>query len=241
MIESGDRVLLLAEGREYYVRAGAGTLQTDLGTLDLSRLVGIEPGNTIASHRGILFTLRIPRATDFFAHAPRSGAPMLPRDIGYVIAATGMNRNDSVLDAGTGSGISAIYFGGIARSVDTYEQRSEFAKIAEANIRDAKLENVQVFAEDVLAARGEYDVIHLDLSIRCEHVEHAHRLLRPGGYLACYTPFIEQMSIVMDASAGLFPEVHAHECLDREMTRTARGTRPSTRVGHSGYITIARK
>ncbi|MDI6719978.1 MAG: rRNA adenine N-6-methyltransferase family protein [Methanomicrobiales archaeon] len=241
MIESGDRVLLLAEGRDYYVRAGEGTLQTDLGTIDLSRLIGREPGSTIASHRGVLFTLRAPRATDFFAHASRSGAPMLPRDIGYVIAATGMNRRDAVLDAGTGSGIAAIYFGGIARSVETYEQRTEFAAIAEANIRDAKLENVRVVAEDVLTARGEYDVIHLDLSVRREHIEHAYHHLRPGGYLACYTPFIEQMSLVLDVSAGLFPEVHAHECIDREMTRTARGTRPSTRVGHSGYITIARR
>lgn len=52
---------------------------------------------------------------------------MLPRDIGMVIAHTGMNRNDNVLDAGTGSGIAAIYFGGIARHVVTYEKRADFA------------------------------------------------------------------------------------------------------------------
>ena len=42
---------------------------------------------------------------------------MLPKDIGLVIAYTGMNRHDEVLDAGTGSGIAAIYFVGIAAHV----------------------------------------------------------------------------------------------------------------------------
>ena len=69
---------------------------------------------------------------------------MLPKDIGLVIACTGMNRNDRVLDAGTGSGIAAIYFGGVAGKVVTYEIRPEFARQAEKNVADAKLSNVQV-------------------------------------------------------------------------------------------------
>jgi tRNA (adenine57-N1/adenine58-N1)-methyltransferase len=65
--------------------------------------------------------------------------------------------------------------------------------------------------------------------------------LRPGGFLACYTPFMEQMALVLDEAREIFVKVNAFECIEREMTRSARGTRPSTRVGHSGYITIARR
>jgi tRNA (adenine57-N1/adenine58-N1)-methyltransferase len=166
---------------------------------------------------------------------------MLPRDIGFVIGQTGMNRQDRVLDAGTGSGIAAIYFGGIVRSVDTYEIRPEFARKAAISIQDAGLENVQVISADLIEAGGEYDIVHLDMNIRSEHVEHARTLLRPGGFLACYTPFLEQMSLVMDTAAPLFRLVQAFEVSEREMIRSARGTRPSTRVGHSGYITIARR
>jgi len=241
MIEEGERLVLVLGTREYYVRAGEGTLSTDLGMLDLASLVGMGYGGIIATHLGREFVVRRPRATDFFAHASRTGAPMLPKDIGMVIAYTGMNKNDDVLDAGTGSGIAAIYFGGIARRVVSCEIRPEFAKKAEKNIRDAGLDNVEVRACDVLEADGEYDVVHLDLGVREEHIVHAHRLVRPGGYLACYTPFIEQMSAAYDAAANLFSEVHTYECMEREMTRGSRGTRPSTRVGHSGYITIARR
>jgi tRNA (adenine57-N1/adenine58-N1)-methyltransferase len=241
MIEANDRVLLIGQGREYWVRAGTGTFSTDKGQADLNQLVGASPGDTIATHTGSEFTIRIPRPTDFFVHGKRSGAPMLPKDIGLVIAYTGMNRNDDVLDAGTGSGIAAIYFGGIAKTVKTCEIRPEFSALAQKNIAEAKLTNVEAVAADLLEVTGTYDVVHLDMQILPEHVAHAHLLLRKGGYLACYTPFLEQMAIVVDAASALFPEVHTHELIEREMTRTKRGTRPSTSVSHSGYITIARK
>ncbi|QSZ67830.1 methyltransferase domain-containing protein [Methanofollis aquaemaris] len=243
MIQAGERLLLVSNKREYYVRAGEGTLSTDLGILDLEALVGAAYGSIAATHLGHEFTVRRPKATDFFNHASRTGAPMLPKDIGMVIAYTGMNKNDVVLDAGTGSGIAAIYFGGIARSVVTCEIRPEFATRAEKNIRDAGLENVEVRACDVLDVEGEecFDIVHLDLPVTYDHVARARALLVPGGYLACYTPFIEGMNAAYDAAATLFSEVHTYECMEREMTRGKRGTRPSTRVGHSGYITIARR
>ena len=241
MIEPDDRVLLVGEGREYYVRAGAGTLSTDKGQVDLALLVGASAGDPITSHTGARFIVRIPRPTDFFTHAKRSGAPMLPKDIGLVIACTGMNRNDTVLDAGTGSGIAAIYFGGIARRVTSYEIREEFAALAKKNLLDARLANVEVVAGDVLSADGRYDIVHLDMQIEPAHVEHAFNLLNAGGYFACYTPFLEQMAVVVDCAQPRFSEVHTHELIEREMTRSKRGTRPSTSVCHSGYVTVARK
>jgi len=241
MIDAGDRVLLAGEGREFWVKAGPGKLGTDKGQLDLESIVGKSGGDIITSHSGAEFTIRIPRPTDFFAFGKRSGAPMLPKDIGLVIAYTGMNHNDDVLDAGTGSGIAAIYFGGVAKTVTTYEIRPEFSTLAMKNITEAKLPNIVAVAKDFLDAEGSYDVVHLDLQIQPKHVTHAFSLLRSGGYLAVYTPFLEQMAIVVDAATPLFREVHTHELIEREMTRSKRGTRPSTSVSHSGYVTIARK
>lgn len=241
MFDPGDRVLLVGGGRTFFVRAGTGSFSTDRGVLNLDALLRASPGDIVRTHTGHEFRVLVPRAPDFFARASRSGAPMLPKDIGLVIACTGMSRNDRVLDAGTGSGISAIYFGGIARDVVTYEIRPEFARQAEKNVADAKLSNVQVVCGDVKSASGIYDIVHLDLHVTPEIIRHAWSLLVPGGYLACYTPFLEQLFTVMDTVTGLFSEVVAHECIGREITRGPRGTRPSTRVGHTGYITVARK
>jgi tRNA (adenine57-N1/adenine58-N1)-methyltransferase len=119
--------------------------------------------------------------------------------------------------------------------------RPEFSALAQKNINEAKLKNVESIAADFLSADGTFDVVHLDMQIQPEHIVHALSLLNSGGYLACYTPFLEQMAIVVDAASGLFSELHTYELIEREMTRSKRGTRPSTSVCHSGYITIARK
>ncbi|MCP1663112.1 MAG: protein-L-isoaspartate carboxylmethyltransferase [Methanocalculus sp. MSAO_Arc1] len=242
MIQEGDRVILVGSRREYYLRAGPGKFGSDAGEIQLPDLIGKMPGEIIETHLGKKFLIRVPRPPDLFAHGKRSGAPMLPKDIGMVIAYTGMNRKDTVLDAGTGSGVAALYFGGIAGHVDTYEIRPEFAKLAEKNIADAGLETVTVHTGDLLSASGSYDIVHLDMMIGREHVVHAHSLLVPGGFFVSYTPFFEQTFAVMDACSDIFHGgVTCFECMERELTRSNRGTRPSTRVGHSGFLTVARK
>ncbi|PWR73447.1 rRNA adenine N-6-methyltransferase family protein [Methanospirillum stamsii] len=241
MISTGDRVILSGKGKNYVVRAGEGSLGTDLGMVDLSLLLGKEPGDIITTKSGKELFIRLPRATDFFEQAKRSGAPMLPRDIGLVIGLTGMNKHDHVLDAGTGSGVAAVFFAGIAGRVTTCERREEFYHLALENIRETGLPNIEVLNRDVLMMDGSYDIVHLDLGITQEHVVHAFSLIRAGGYLVCYTPFFEQMGTVYDTAMELFSEVSAYESIMRDMDRSLRGTRPSTKVCHSGYLTVARR
>lgn len=241
MIGASDRVIISCNGKSWFVRASDGKLGTDLGLVDLGLLIGKEPGDVIHTHSGKEFLIRLPRATDFFEYAKRSTAPMLPRDIGLVIGLTGMNKYDQVLDAGTGSGISAIFFAGVAAHVTSYERRAESAEQARLTISEAGIQNLEIINGDILKETRMYDVVHLDLGLTPEHIFHAHSILKPGGYLACYTPFFEQMALAYDGAKGLFGECSSYECIMRDMDRGERGTRPSTRVCHSGYITIMRK
>ncbi|MDD4299877.1 MAG: rRNA adenine N-6-methyltransferase family protein [Methanomicrobium sp.] len=241
MISENDRVLLKGEKREFFARACDKELSTDKGILKLSDLIGLKSGDLIYTHLKKPFKVIVPRPVDYYSYAKRTGAPMPPKDIGMVIAYTGMNKKDIVLEAGTGSAVASIFFGGIAEKVVSYERREDFAEICRRNIEDAGLLNVEVIAGDFLSATGEYDVVHLDMQIEKEHVIHAHSLLKSGGYLSTYTPFFEQTFCVMDTAEGLFSEVVCHELIEREISRTERGTRPSTRVCHTGYITICRK
>ena len=241
MIEIGDRILLSNSKHSFFARAGAKALCTDFGIIDLDALVGRSPGDQVTTPSGETFIVHLPRPTDFFIEAKRSGAPMLPRDIGLVIGLTGMNRRDRVLDAGTGTGICAFFFSGIAASVVSYERRPEFYERACTNLKEAGATNIELVCGDVREASGFFEVVHLDLLLEPSHIVHAHSVLTPRGFFAGYTPFIEQMSLLYDTASDLFSEVTSYECIVREMERSERGTRPSTRVGHSGFITIARK
>lgn len=236
-------LLLRHEEREFLVSVDEEELHTDLGVVDLR---GLEPGTQVETHLGARFDVLRPRAPDFFRHAKRTGAPLMPKDIGLIIAHTGLNKNDVVLDAGTGSGILATYLGEIAHQVISYERREDFARVARENIQLAGLDNVEVRCGDVIEAMQEieesFDVITLDLGDAHRAVGHARGVLRPGGYLAVYSPFFEQAKAIRVAvDEEGYEQVRTVECVEHDLDVGRRGTRPSTRVAHTGWITLARR
>jgi tRNA (adenine57-N1/adenine58-N1)-methyltransferase len=247
MIAHGEFVLLKAAGgREYFLTVGDEKLHTDLGTVELKQVEGMEWGSVVESHLGKPFTVLKPRAPDFFKHIRRTGAPMMPKDIGAIIAHTGICPSDVVLDAGTGSGVLAIYLGTIARKVISYEANEQFVDVARKNVAHAGLSNVEVRHGDILReiglVEGPFDVVTLDMQEASGVVEGAHKKLRTGGFIAAYSPFFEQATEVRKAVdlAG-FQEISTIIVNEQELEVGKRGTRPSTRVGHTGFITIARK
>lgn len=239
-------LLLVAEGRRYLCEPGA-ELQTDLGVLRLPETA--EPGDVVETHLGTRFRVLRLRGPDLFDELERTGAPMLPRDIGLVIGLTGAGVGDRVLDAGTGSGILSVYLAGVGAMVTTYEREPSFAEVARANMRTAGVgDRVEVREADILDALEElraaepFDVVTLDTGDADAVVPAVPDLLRPGGYLVVYSPFVEQTRAVVTAAreAGL-AGVEAIETIQRELQIDPRGSRPTpSGVGHSGYLTVAR-
>ena len=231
--------------KEYFVKL-EGKMHTDLGIIKLDELRSKNFGDKISSHLGVEFVIQKPRAPDFFIHAKRSGAPMMPKDIGVIISNTGLCSSDHVLDAGTGSGILAIYLGQIAEKVVTYEVREEFLEIARNNIALTGLSSIECRHGDIVEEIGKldekFDVITLDTIAAARVIPFVPDVIFPGGFLVTYSPFLEQAKEIREAIGKTnFIEVRTIETLEREISFTERGTRPATaRVGHTGFITIAR-
>ena len=231
--------------KEYFVKPD-GEMHTDMGIIRLDELRKKNFGERISSHLGIEFIIRKPRAPDFFAYARRSGAPMMPKDIGVIISSTGLCSSDCVLDAGTGSGILAIYLGSIARRVVTYEVREDFMEIANNNILLTGLSNIELrhgdIAEEIGKIDEKFDVITFDTIAASRAIPFVPEIINPGGFLAAYSPFFEQAKEIREAIGRTNSiEIRTIETIEREISFTDRGTRPSTaRVGHTGFITIAR-
>ena len=239
-------MILLVRGDREYLRAPGEELQTDLGVLTVPE--DVDPGQRLETHLGEEFIVREPRGPDLFEHFERTGAPMMPRDIGLVVGFTGAAAGDRVLDAGTGTGVLAAYLGRIDAEVVTYEQDSAFAEVARENMRLAEVEDtVDVRTGDVrdeldeLASEG-FDLLTLDTEDAPEVVRHAPDLLVSGGFAVVYSPFVEGSRAAAEAAreAGL-TDVTTHETIQREMQFDERGSRPDTRgVGHTGFLTVAR-
>jgi len=239
-------VLLVREDREYLVEPGE-RLETDLGIIE----VPDDPtaGDVVESHLGETFRVQALRGPDLFEHFERTGAPMMPRDIGLVIGHTGVAAGDRVLDAGTGTGVLAAYLGRLGAEVTTYERDPEFADVARENMAIADVaDQVHVRTGDLtdhleeLAGEG-FDVLTLDTEDAAAVVERAPTLLVRGGFLAVYSPFVESTQDVVTAAREVgLTEIETLETIQREMDFDDRGSRPSTAgVGHTGYLTFARR
>jgi tRNA (adenine57-N1/adenine58-N1)-methyltransferase len=236
-------VLLVRENREYLLEPG-DTLESDLGILELSE--GVEPGETVETHLGEAFQVRALRGPDLFNHLERTGAPMMPRDIGLILGHTGISGGDRVLDAGTGTGVLSAYMGRAGAEVVTYERNPDFAAVARENMKMAGVaDHVEVRTGDLTDHREElsgFDCLTLDTGDAATVVAHAPDLVVPGGFVAVYSPFVEQTREAVEAAreAGL-EGIETLETIQRRMDFDARGSRPSTAgVGHTGYLTFAR-
>ena len=236
-------LLFVSDDREYLLDAGE-RLETDLGILEVP--ADVSPGETVETHLGTEFVARELRGPDLFHHFERTGAPMMPRDIGLVMGHTGIAQGDRVLDAGTGTGVLAAALGRAGADVLTFEQDDDFAAVARENMALAGVEDaVDVRTGDVtgtLEALSTFDVVTLDTADAAAVVEHAPELLVPAGYVAVYSPFVESSHEVVDTARAVgLEEIETLETIQREMDFGDRGSRPSTAgVGHTGYLTFAR-
>ncbi|WP_367996441.1 methyltransferase domain-containing protein [Haloferax volcanii] len=239
-------MILLVHGDREYLRAPGDELHTDLGMLTVPE--DVEAGQTLETHIGEEFLVREPRGPDLFNHFERTGAPMMPRDIGLIVGHTGIAAGERLLDAGTGTGVLSAYLGRLGVDVTTFERDAEFADVARENMRLAGVEQrVDVRTGDItdeldeLADSG-FDALTLDTENAPEVVRHAPDLLVTGGYVAVYSPFVEGTRAAVEAAreAGL-SDVETFETIQRQMDFNDRGSRPSTAgVGHTGYLVFAR-
>ncbi|MEF8783785.1 MAG: methyltransferase domain-containing protein [Haloarculaceae archaeon] len=238
--------LFVYEDREYLLSPGE-RLETDLGILEVPE--DTSPGDVIETHLGTPFRVRQLRGPDLFHHLERTGAPMMPRDIGLVVGHTGVGTDDRVLDAGTGTGVLAAYLGRIGADVVTYERDGEFADVARENMATAGVADlVDVRKGDIcgdideLVDSGGFDVLTLDTEDAPAVVERAPDLLVTGGFVAVYSPFVEATREVVETAREVgLADVEALETIQREMDIDDRGSRPSTAgVGHTGYLTFGR-
>ncbi|PSQ26592.1 SAM-dependent methyltransferase [Halobacteriales archaeon QS_9_68_17] len=237
--------VVLVHGDREYLRDPGEELQTDLGVLDVPE--DVDPGDTLETHLGEEFVVRRLRGPDLFHHLERTGAPMVPRDVGRILGGVGVETNDRVLDAGTGTGVLAAYMGRIGADVLTFERDPEFAAVARDNMATANVADaVEVRAGDVtdhVEDLGEFDVVTLDTEDAPAVVERAPDLLARGGYVAVYSPFVEDTREVARTAREVgLANVRTLETIEREMDFDDRGSRPATAgVGHTGYLTVARR
>lgn len=235
-------------GKKYLINKSK-EFHSDLGIIKEEQIANASYGDTLITHLNKEFKVLKPNINDFIDLMERRCSILIQKDIGIVIAKTGVGSKSRILDAGTGAGAIALNFGNIVGPeghVYSYEIREDFAEIAKSNISSFGLDDIiTVKNEDVKEGIDEnnLDLIFLDLIQPYEIFEDVYESLAIGGYLAVYAPYIDQVKTSYQIAKKIgFRNLVIVETLEREIEVREQGTRPKTRmVGHSGYLLFGRK
>lgn len=240
-------MILDERGKKYVLKQGE-EFQSDLGIIKADVIDNADVGDEIKSHNDHTFKIIKPNINDFIDVMDRRCSILLKKDIGLVLAHTGLGAASRVVDAGTGAGAIALNFGNVVGSqghVYTYEIRQDFAEVAQKNIDNFGIENITVKNQDIKNGIEEdnIDLVFLDLPKPFEIFEDVWDSLNVGGWLAVYAPYVDQAKLSYRIAKKVgFYDIDISEILQRGLEVRQNGVRPKTRmVGHSGYLLFARK
>lgn len=226
-------------GKTYLV-SGKEDVHTKDGILRKEEL-SLRKG-VIKTHLGKKFFVLPPKVLDFIKKARIGPQRISLKDCGLIAAYSGVSPGSKIVDAGTGSGILAMFLANLVapETLYTYEIREDFFQLAKKNFQKAGLKNIKIKKKDIYEGIEEknLDLITLDLPEPWRVVKHAKKSLKEGGYLVSYSPSIEQSKKFFDSLGKEFYS-QTLECLVREWDMKV--LRPYSRIlAHTGFITLAR-
>ena len=244
-IKSGQEVLLL--GPRTYLLPARGIIDSKFGKLPLEKLAGKSFGYKLKVGKYI-FTVVEPTVLDFMQRKTKRGPQVvLPKDASLIAALTGAGKNWKVLDAGAGSGFMSIFLSNIGCDVTAYEVRKDFYNVAKKNVDICKAK-VNVFNRDVTKGitGKDFDLVTLDMQHPEKAIKHAHKALRPGGWLAVYSMHVEEVrEAFKEIRKHSFTKPRIIEPLEREWQIEGNAKtfmRPRNHmIAHTGFLTITRK
>ncbi len=228
-------------GRRYFVRELGENFNTSSGIVAAKDL---KSAGIIRSSKGASFLCVEPTFADLWHSLQRGPQAIIQKDIGLILAKTGVNKNSVVVDAGGGSGALCLSLANVCKTVAVYENNPEHYDLVAKNIKMVGAGNIILKQEDIYQGIAEknLDLITLDLPEPWKVVGHAAGALHAGGFLVVYLPNLTQVKMFIDAAKGTRIIVQETlELLERKWKIEDRIMRPEFEMlGHTGFLTFCR-
>jgi tRNA (adenine57-N1/adenine58-N1)-methyltransferase len=252
IIQDGSYVFIFLDAKRNWIRKvkAGDEFHSNKGKIAFDDLIGKPFGIRVESHSGQTFQIHRPSQTDIQIAMGRNTQIIYAKDAGAILVDAGIGAGSRVVESGTGSGALTWVLSNIVGDegqVFTYEVREDMYKGAKKNLeRYAQMNRITMHHQDISEGIEEKDVdaVVLDLATPWEIVDIAHKALRPSHHIVSYSPTIEQVmkTCRVLSEEGKWGMIKTIEVLQREIMVRENKTRPTTwMVGHTGYMTFARK
>ncbi len=196
----------------------------------------------IESSKGKKFTVAKPLFFDIWRKMKRGPQMPLPKDIGAIIAYTGIGKDSVIVDAGAGSGGIALFLAHLVKHVYTYDVREDHCTIVRKNAEFLCITNITITCKDITLGIAEKDVdlFTLDVPEPWNCVE-ALKSVRLGGFVVSYSPQLTQTQKFIQVLSDDFIVERTIELMEREWKISPTILKPSSEGLHSGFLTFIRR
>ena len=236
------KILFTKRGEQFYIKDTSKDYHTKYGFIkkeDFNK-------SKVTTNTGKELNLIDPSFIDAYKKIKRAPQIIPLKDIGPIIALTGINKNSVVIDAGAGSGGVCCFLANIVKKVYTYDIRDDFINIVKKNKENLNLKNLVIKKHDIYKSipKKDVDLIILDLPEPWLVIKNAEKALKEGGFLVSYSPTIPQVSDFVETVKfnHNFIYIKTIEIIERQWEFDKRKIRPKSQpFGHSGFLTFIRK
>ncbi|MBS3126911.1 methyltransferase domain-containing protein [Candidatus Woesearchaeota archaeon] len=230
-------------GKKYYVKDLKDDFHASQGIISQKDLSSGK--ETVISSKKVSFLCLDPTFPDLWENLQRGPQIMLQKDIGFILAKTGVNRDSRVVDAGGGSGSLCLSLANVCKEVTVYEINPEHYDIVMKNIGLFGMKNISVKQQNVDDGidENDLDLITLDLPEPWKVITHAEKALKRGGHLVVYLPNLHQVKTFIDSTKKTgIKVIETVELLERKWKIEDKIMRPEFQMlGHTGFLTFCRR
>lgn len=236
-------LLHLKTGQKFLVKDTEDDFITQYGIITASEFKSKK--ESVLSSKKEKFLVFEPKFPDLWENLVRGPAVMIQKDIGIILAKTGINQESKIVDAGGGSGSLCLSLANVCKEVTVYEINPEHYAVIDKNKRLFDAKNLHLKQEDVYdgIAEKELDLITLDLPEPWKVLKHAETSLKTGGFLTVYLPNLTQVQrFVEESKRSKIKVQEILELLERKWKVEEQILRPEFQMlGHTGFTLICRR
>ncbi len=229
-------------GKKYFVKDLDEDFHTSQGII---KSLDLKKGGLIYSSKKIEFYCLELSFPDRLENIQRGPQAIIQKDIGLILAKTGINKDSKVVDAGGGSGSLAFSLANVGREITVYEINPEHFDLLSRNVKLFDFKNITLKQADVCQGISEKELglITLDLPEPWRVIEHAESSLKEGGFLVVYLPNLTQVKQFIDSARKTKIKVlETVELLERKWKIEGQIMRPEFEMlGHTGFLTFCRR
>ncbi len=233
-----ERVLRDMNGKQYIVKDLDDSFHTANDSISKEEL---QKTGLILSEKGKKYFCLKPGFADLWDNLERGPQIITRKDIGLILARTGVNGSFTCVDAGGGSGSLCLSLANVCKEITVYEINPEHHDVIARNVKLFGVDNLTLKQGNVYDGISEKEVDLITLDLPEPWKVDVKDVLVKGGHVVVYLPNLQQVKTFLDNSRGL-TVVDIVELLQRKWKITDKIMRPEFEMlGHTGFLIFCRK